>query len=89
VTTIDVGIRELKEHLSEYLDRAAAGEVSRVTDHGRPKAILAPLPGVSNLNTGLTDKSITAPSSEKAPHGVARVRVQQSISDVLRDDRGE
>ena len=41
----DVGIRELKQRLSEYLDRAEGGEVLRVTDRGRPKAQLGPVPG--------------------------------------------
>jgi len=38
-------VRELKQKLSEYLDRAERGEVLRVTDRGRPKAVLGPLPG--------------------------------------------
>ena len=41
----DVGVRELKQRLSEYLDRAERGEVLRVTDRGRPKAVLGPLLG--------------------------------------------
>ena len=39
---IEVGVRELKARLSHYLDRAASGEVIRVTDRGRPKATLGP-----------------------------------------------
>lgn len=35
-----VGVRELKAHLSEYLERAAAGEEITVTDRGRPKVVL-------------------------------------------------
>jgi prevent-host-death family protein len=37
---MDVGIRELKQRLSEYLDRVSKGEVVRITDRGRPKALL-------------------------------------------------
>lgn len=32
---MDVSVRNLKNHLSEYLRRAAAGEDIRVTSHGR------------------------------------------------------
>jgi prevent-host-death family protein len=32
---MDVGIRELKQHLSEYVDRVERGEVIRITDRGR------------------------------------------------------
>jgi len=35
---MDVGVHELKQHLSEYLERAARGEAIRVTDRGVPKA---------------------------------------------------
>ncbi len=36
-------MRELKAHISRYLDRAESGEMIEVTDRGRPKAILGPL----------------------------------------------
>ena len=39
-----VGIRELRQNLSKYLRRIAAGESLRVTDRGRPVAALVPLP---------------------------------------------
>lgn len=35
-----VGIRELKNHLSEYLKRVAQGEIIVVTDRGKPVAEL-------------------------------------------------
>lgn len=37
-----VGIRELKNRLSEYLRRVGDGERITVTDRGRPVAILSP-----------------------------------------------
>ncbi|MBI3973542.1 MAG: type II toxin-antitoxin system prevent-host-death family antitoxin [Chloroflexi bacterium] len=39
-----VGVRELRQNLSVYLRRVEAGETLRVTEHGRPVAVLAPLP---------------------------------------------
>lgn len=39
-----VGVRELRQHLSRYLRRVAEGEVLRVTERGRPVALLGPLP---------------------------------------------
>jgi prevent-host-death family protein len=38
-----VGIRELRQNLSVYLRRVAAGERLRVTDRGRTVAALVPL----------------------------------------------
>jgi prevent-host-death family protein len=40
-----VGIRELRQNLSVYLRRIAAGETLEVTERGRPVALLTPLPG--------------------------------------------
>ena len=52
---MDVGVRELKANLSAWLDRAAAGEIVRITDRGVPKAILAPLPGRLHLDDGVAE----------------------------------
>ena len=37
-----VGVRELRQNLSVYLDRVKAGETLEVTEHGRPVAQLGP-----------------------------------------------
>ncbi len=39
-----VGVRELRQNLSVYLDRVKAGESLEVTERGQPVARLAPLP---------------------------------------------
>jgi prevent-host-death family protein len=39
-----VGVRELRQNLSVYLERVLTGEVLQVTDRGRPVALLIPLP---------------------------------------------
>lgn len=36
----EVGVRELRDHLSRYLERVKAGEELTVTEHGRPIARL-------------------------------------------------
>ncbi len=38
-----VGVRELRQNLSVYLERVVAGEVLQVTDRGRAVAMLVPL----------------------------------------------
>ena len=37
---VEVGVRELRENLADWLDRAAAGEEILVTDRGAPKAVI-------------------------------------------------
>jgi prevent-host-death family protein len=47
-----IGIRELRQHASRWVRRAAAGESFEVTDRGRPVARLvppAPLEGLAKL----------------------------------------
>lgn len=84
---MDVGVRELKQKLSEYLERAARGESIRVTDRGRPKAILGPVPTGSRLEQGIAEGWITAGSGEPlAPCRPARGR--RSIREVIEEDRG-
>jgi prevent-host-death family protein len=39
-----IGIRELRQNASKYIDRVKAGETLEVTERGRPVAVLAPVP---------------------------------------------
>jgi prevent-host-death family protein len=85
---MDVGVRELKQHLSAYLERAAAGESIRVTDRGVPKALLTPLPDVDRVEQGIAEGWITAP----ARHGFERFQArpaQRTVAEVLSEDRDE
>lgn len=84
----EVGIRELKAHLSEYLERAARGEIVRVTDRGRPKAVLGPVLGPSRVEDGIRSGWIT-PGSGTMPASVRRARSARRIVDALAEDRGE
>lgn len=85
---MDVGVRELKQRLSEYLDRAERGETIRVTNRGRPQAVLGPLPGRLRLEEGIADGWVT-PGSGQPLAPVERIRSARSVADVLGEDRGE
>lgn len=85
---MDVGIRELKRKLSEYLARAERGEVIRVTDRGRPKAMLGPLPGRLRIEEGV-DEGWVRPGRTEAPEPVRRFRARRRIADILAEDRGD
>jgi len=83
----DVGVRELKARLSEFLDRAARGEVIRVTERGRPKAILAPLPGRLRLEAGIAEGWVR-PASAKPQRSWRRFPTSRTVADMLTEDRG-
>ena len=68
---MDVGIRELKAHLSEYVHRAQAGEVVVVTDRGKPVAELRPCQPVEDdlpeaIRRGIAEGWIT-PARRRGP----------------------
>ncbi len=83
---MDVGVRELKQRLSEYLERAAQGEVIRVTDRGQPKAILGPVPGAGRLEIGIKEGWIRA-AEVSDPGPVRRESAPRRIAEVLDEDR--
>lgn len=84
---MDVGVRELKQHLSEYLERASRGEIIRVTDRGQPKAIIAPVPGMGRLARGIEEGWIR-PAEESEPSPVRRAAAARRVAQVLDEDRG-
>jgi prevent-host-death family protein len=84
----DVGVRELKQRLSEYLDRAERGELIRVTDRGRPKAVLGPLPGRARVEEGVAAGRIS-PGSPTGLGTTRRFSAKRRVLDVLADDRDE
>jgi len=84
----DVGVRELKQRLSEYLDRAERGEVVRVTERGRPKALLGPLPGRARVQEGVAEGWIK-PATTTGLGPVRRWKSRRRILDSLTEDRDE
>jgi prevent-host-death family protein len=84
---MDVGVRELKQHLSEYLARAEHGEVIRVTDRGRPKALLMPVPGGDPLQRGVDEGWIRPPLTDGGLEPFEGVGAERRTLDVLSDDR--
>jgi prevent-host-death family protein len=85
---MDVGVRELKQHLSDYLDRAQRGETIRVTDRGTPKVLITPISDAGSLETGIEDGWIR-PASRVGLQPVRRVPSTRAIRDVLAEDRDE
>jgi len=83
----DVGVRELKQRLSEYLGRAERGELLRVTDRGRPKAVIGPLPGRARIDEGIEEGWIT-PGSGALLRNHRRWNARERVLDVLSEDRG-
>jgi prevent-host-death family protein len=84
---MDVGIRELKKHLSEYVEKAARGEMVRVTLRGKPVAHLGPLPGRVRLEEGIEEGWIT-PGQDHDPVEFEPEASTMTVSEILGEDRG-
>lgn len=83
----EVGIRELNQQTGRVLRRVAAGESLVVTDHGRPVAMLVPLPE-SKLDQLVIAGQATVGESTLRP--VAPVKLPRSTAEILaelNDDR--
>ncbi len=86
---MNVGVRELKQHLSEYLDRAAAGESIQVTERGVPKVQIVPVPGAGVMALGVEQGWLRPALKSDGLTPGRRAVGRRRISDVLADDRGE
>jgi len=89
---MDVGIRELKAHLSEYVNRAAAGDCIRVTDRGVVRALLMPAPSYDRIAQGLAEGWISR--AEPSPPVRSHPRATPppggaTTTELLAEDRGD
>lgn len=82
----EAGIRELRDHLSRYLERVQAGEELTVTDRGRPVARLIPVDGTSPFDQLLTDGIIEPATSRHRARPAARIAAG-SVSDLVAEQR--
>lgn len=62
-----VGVRELRDHLSRYLEQVKAGERVTVTEHGRPVAEIVRFGLSPTLQRLVAEGRVTLPSAEFDP----------------------
>ncbi len=85
-----IGVRELRQNLSVYLRKVAAGETLEVTERGRPVAILAPLPESSTpLGRLVASGRATAPAGDLLGLGTPEGAVSTRLRDALLEEREE
>ncbi len=86
---MDVGVRDLKARLSEYLARAERGEVIGVTSRGRRIARIVPVDDRSWIERGLAEGWLTrqreGPPEPFAP--LPRRPGTPSTTELIRADR--
>lgn len=85
---IEVGVRELKNNLSRYLDQVKDGQEIIVTDRGRPVARLAALDGPTDrLLELIASGAVRPPLSTARRRPSRRIRATGPVSDLVAEQR--
>jgi prevent-host-death family protein len=84
----EVGIRELKNGLSKYIDRVRAGEEVIVTDRGRPVARLTAVDASHDRLADLVAEGVVrAPASRERHVPARRIEARAPVSDLVAEQR--
>lgn len=81
-----VGVRELKTHLSKYLDRAESGETILVTDRGRPKALIIRPTVEQRIDQGVREGWIR-PARGTPRREPLRLQATKTVAEAMAEDR--
>jgi prevent-host-death family protein len=86
---MDVGISDLRAHLSEWLERAREGEEVVVTDRGVPVARLLGIGAAATFERLAADGVIGAPERAQRPtaSGRSRPRARRSVAKLVGEQR--
>ena len=90
-TSERVGVRELRQNLSVYLDRVKKGEALTVTEHGAAVAILRPL----STQGSVLDRIVAEGRGRKpvrdlaSPGKASTIKLERPLSALVADDRDD
>ena len=92
-----VGVRELRQNLSVYLERVKKGEALTVTDRGEEVAILRPMPKANDVIARLVAEGRATPAKRHIKDVIAKLRKTrrpwrgdrplEEVLDEIREDR--
>ena len=83
---MEVGVRELRDNLSRYLDRVQDGEEVVVTDRGRAIARVLPISGERMLDR-LVREGRVAPAKNCTRRRPTPVKTSGPVSDLIAEER--
>lgn len=84
---MEVGIRELRNHLSRYLERVRGGEELVVTEHGQAVARIVPAAAEGALDRLVADGLVTRAAQASRTRPEKRVRAKGSVASLVADQR--
>jgi prevent-host-death family protein len=83
---MEVGVRELRNNLSRYLDRVRGGEEVVVTDRGHAIARILPL-GTERVLDRLIADGVVTPARRAKSRAGKPIKSRGPVSDLVTDQR--
>ena len=83
---MEVGVRELRNNLSRYLERVRRGEEVVVTDRGHAIAHVLPL-GTERVLDRLIAEGVVTPAQRSKSRAGKPIKSQGTVSDLVADQR--
>ena len=84
---MDVGVRDLRNNLSGYLDQVKDGAEVIVTEHGRPVARLVPLEGEGVLDRLIREGKVRPARRPKRKLAPPRITPTEPVSPLVAEQR--
>jgi prevent-host-death family protein len=84
---MDVGIRDLRDNLSRYIDRVRGGDELVITDRGSAVARLVPLEGGRALDRLIAEGVVTPAAKRRRSRPETRVPARGGVSDLVAEQR--
>lgn len=84
---MEAGVRELRDHLSRYLNVVRDGQEVTVTDHGKAVARLVPLDHPRTLDRLIAEGLVTPALVIKRRRTARRITTKGTVSDLVAEQR--
>lgn len=84
---MEAGVRELRDHLSRYLEEVRDGKEVTVTDHGKAVARLVPLDRPRALDRLIAEGLATPGAAPKRPRSAGGIVADGSVSELVAEQR--
>ncbi|HVD22864.1 MAG TPA: type II toxin-antitoxin system prevent-host-death family antitoxin [Lapillicoccus sp.] len=83
---MEVGVRELRDNLSRYLDRVRDGDEVVITDRGRAIARVVPI-GAERVLDRLIAEGVVTPARRPKRRAGKPIKTKGTVSDLVADQR--
>ena len=90
MSKVNVGLRDLRTHLSQYIRQVKSGDTIVITEHGRPVGRIVPAPrSLDDQIQAMLDSGLIEWNGQPLPlvKHRPRVRGKKTVSDMLIEDR--